>query len=251
MSSRCGAIAATGTRSSAARRSSYARPARSRSAPLPLRPGQAAFVPAAAHDTRITGSGEAYRGGVPGADASRSRAACVRSPIASRHGNRRRSGGARHRGRRGPARLGDGHRAHQPRRRGRSRGASGGADGSFDQEGVEDRGARTSRSAAWTSPRSRAPTRPGKVRALCAKAIRPDPLDPTLPAVAAVCVYPELVPVAVKARRRQRRQGRQRRGLVPGRPRAAPGAPRRDPSGGRVRRRRDRHRAQPQRVPRR
>jgi deoxyribose-phosphate aldolase len=40
---------------------------------------------------------------------------------------------------------------------------------------------------------------PGKVRALCAKAVRPDPLDPALPSVAAVCVYPELVPVAVKA----------------------------------------------------
>jgi deoxyribose-phosphate aldolase len=40
---------------------------------------------------------------------------------------------------------------------------------------------------------------PGKVRALCAKAIRPDPLDPSIPRVAAVCVYPELVPVAVAA----------------------------------------------------
>lgn len=34
---------------------------------------------------------------------------------------------------------------------------------------------------------------PGKVRALCAKARRPDPSDPTTPAVAAVCVYPDLV----------------------------------------------------------
>ncbi|HEX7096881.1 MAG TPA: deoxyribose-phosphate aldolase [Acidimicrobiales bacterium] len=40
---------------------------------------------------------------------------------------------------------------------------------------------------------------PGKVRALCAKAVRPDPLDPSVPSVAAVCVYPELVPVAVRA----------------------------------------------------
>jgi deoxyribose-phosphate aldolase len=40
---------------------------------------------------------------------------------------------------------------------------------------------------------------PGKVRALCAKALRPDPLDPSLPSVAAVCVYPELVETAVKA----------------------------------------------------
>jgi deoxyribose-phosphate aldolase len=37
---------------------------------------------------------------------------------------------------------------------------------------------------------------PGKVRALCAKARRPDPADPTAPKVAAVCVYPDLVHVA-------------------------------------------------------
>jgi deoxyribose-phosphate aldolase len=40
---------------------------------------------------------------------------------------------------------------------------------------------------------------PGKVRAICAKARRPDPSDPTVPAVAAVCVYPDLVAVAVAA----------------------------------------------------
>jgi deoxyribose-phosphate aldolase len=37
---------------------------------------------------------------------------------------------------------------------------------------------------------------PGKVRALCAKAQRPDPADPSCPAVAAVCVYPSLVATA-------------------------------------------------------
>jgi deoxyribose-phosphate aldolase len=37
---------------------------------------------------------------------------------------------------------------------------------------------------------------PGKVAALCSKAIRPDPVDRTVPPVAAVCVYPNLVPVA-------------------------------------------------------
>jgi deoxyribose-phosphate aldolase len=37
---------------------------------------------------------------------------------------------------------------------------------------------------------------PGKVRALCAKAKRPDPADPTAPMVAAVCVYPDLAQVA-------------------------------------------------------
>src|SRR5439155_25270877 len=37
---------------------------------------------------------------------------------------------------------------------------------------------------------------PGKVAALCSKAIRPDPSDPHVPSVAAVCVYPNLVPTA-------------------------------------------------------
>jgi len=37
---------------------------------------------------------------------------------------------------------------------------------------------------------------PGKVAALCAKAMRPDPGDPSIPSVAAVCVYPNLVAVA-------------------------------------------------------
>jgi deoxyribose-phosphate aldolase len=39
---------------------------------------------------------------------------------------------------------------------------------------------------------------PGKVAALCSKAVRPDPVDPSIPSVAAVCVYPNLVPVAVE-----------------------------------------------------
>ena len=37
---------------------------------------------------------------------------------------------------------------------------------------------------------------PGKVRALASKAMRPDPADPTCPPVAAVCVYPDMVPFA-------------------------------------------------------
>ena len=37
---------------------------------------------------------------------------------------------------------------------------------------------------------------PGKVRALASKAMRPDPSDQTCPAVAAVCVYPDMVPHA-------------------------------------------------------
>ena len=40
---------------------------------------------------------------------------------------------------------------------------------------------------------------PEKVRSLCRKAIQPDVADPTLPHVAAVCVYPELVKVAATA----------------------------------------------------
>ena len=39
----------------------------------------------------------------------------------------------------------------------------------------------------------------GKVASLCQKAIRPSPGDPTIPSVAAVCVYPEMVEHAVAA----------------------------------------------------
>src|SRR5438046_5574367 len=39
---------------------------------------------------------------------------------------------------------------------------------------------------------------PGKVAALCSKALRPDPTDRDIPSVAAVCVYPNLVPTAVE-----------------------------------------------------
>jgi deoxyribose-phosphate aldolase len=38
----------------------------------------------------------------------------------------------------------------------------------------------------------------GKIVAMCAKAVRPDPLDPSIPSVGAVCLYPQLVPVAVE-----------------------------------------------------
>ena len=40
---------------------------------------------------------------------------------------------------------------------------------------------------------------PGKVSQLSSKAVRPDPTDPNIPSVAAVCVYPNMVPVAKKA----------------------------------------------------
>jgi deoxyribose-phosphate aldolase len=39
---------------------------------------------------------------------------------------------------------------------------------------------------------------PGKIAALASKAIRPDPSDATVPSVAALCVYPNLVPPAVE-----------------------------------------------------
>jgi deoxyribose-phosphate aldolase len=39
---------------------------------------------------------------------------------------------------------------------------------------------------------------PGKVAALSTKAIRPDPTDASIPSVAAVCVYPNLVPTALE-----------------------------------------------------
>ena len=42
---------------------------------------------------------------------------------------------------------------------------------------------------------------PGKVSGLSSKAIRPDPADLTVPSVAAVCVYPNLVPTAVERTR--------------------------------------------------
>src|SRR5438874_10798142 len=39
---------------------------------------------------------------------------------------------------------------------------------------------------------------PGKVSALASKGIHPDPSDPSIPSVAAICVYPNLVPYAVE-----------------------------------------------------
>jgi deoxyribose-phosphate aldolase len=39
----------------------------------------------------------------------------------------------------------------------------------------------------------------GKVRSMCTKAVHPDPGDPSVPSVAAVCVYPDLVATAVEA----------------------------------------------------
>ena len=62
---------------------------------------------------------------------------------------------------------------------------------------------------------------PGKVAALCDKAMRPDPVDTSVPSVAAVCVYPNLVPVAKKALEGIEREGRLGRDRLPVRPVAA------------------------------
>ena len=40
---------------------------------------------------------------------------------------------------------------------------------------------------------------PGKVAQMSSKAMRPDPVDPSVPPVAAVCVYPAMVPYAIEA----------------------------------------------------
>src|ERR1044072_6848142 len=45
-----------------------------------------------------------------------------------------------------------------------------------------------------TTLEGRAP--PGRVAALCSRARRPDPADLSVPAVAAICVYPSLVGIA-------------------------------------------------------
>ena len=90
---------------------------------------------------------------------------------------------------------------------------------------------------------------PGKVAALCSKAIRPDPTDPSIPSVAAVCVYPNLVPVAKERLAGTRRQGRVRRDRVPVGPEPARREAARGRGRGRARRRRDRHGDRPRRVP--
>jgi deoxyribose-phosphate aldolase len=85
-----------------------------------------------------------------------------------------------------------------------------------DQVGAEERAARLATRSIKTSAKAQAidlaismvdlttlegaDTR-GKVRALCAKAAHPDPDDPSVPEVAAVCVYSDLVAEAVHALR--------------------------------------------------
>ncbi len=83
-----------------------------------------------------------------------------------------------------------------------------------DQVGVEERAARLATRSIKTSAKAQVidlaismvdlttlegADTPGKVRALCAKAVHPDPVDASVPKVAAVCVYCDLVAVAVRA----------------------------------------------------
>src|SRR5256884_4566647 len=85
--------------------------------------------------------------------------------------------------------------------------------GSIDQVGVEQRAAELAKrsikkdSKIWALELAlrccdlttlEGQDTPGKVAALCSKAIRPDPGDPNVPSVAAVCVFPNLVPTAVE-----------------------------------------------------
>ena len=92
---------------------------------------------------------------------------------------------------------------------------------------------------------------PGKVRQLCAKAVCPAPTMPEIPSVAAICVYPSLVPSAKRGARRHRRQDGLGRDRLPGRPDLARGQAARHRGRGRGRRRRDRHGDRARGVPRR
>jgi deoxyribose-phosphate aldolase len=88
--------------------------------------------------------------------------------------------------------------------------------GAVDQAGAEERAASLSRrsikkdSKLWALDLAirccdlttlEGSDSPGKVRQLASKAIRPAPGDPSIPHVAALCVYPNLVPTAVEALR--------------------------------------------------
>jgi deoxyribose-phosphate aldolase len=83
-----------------------------------------------------------------------------------------------------------------------------------DQVGADERAARLATRSIKTSAKAEAidlaismvdlttlegADTPGKVRALCAKGINPDPGHPDVPKVAAICVYPDLAGVAARA----------------------------------------------------
>lgn len=86
--------------------------------------------------------------------------------------------------------------------------------GSVDQVGAEERAATLSKrsikkdSKLWALDLAirccdlttlEGQDSPGKIRQLASKAVRPDPSDPTVPSVAALCVYPRLVATAADA----------------------------------------------------
>ncbi|WP_328594046.1 deoxyribose-phosphate aldolase [Actinomadura macrotermitis] len=83
-----------------------------------------------------------------------------------------------------------------------------------DQVGADERAARLATRSIKTSAKAQAidlaismvdlttlegADTPGKVRALCAKGAHPDPSDPGVPKVAAICVYPDMVATAAEA----------------------------------------------------
>jgi deoxyribose-phosphate aldolase len=85
--------------------------------------------------------------------------------------------------------------------------------GSIDQVGAEERAAALSRRSIKKESKLFAlelavrmtdlttlegADTPGKVTALASKAARPDPADLTVPPVAAICIYPDLIPVALE-----------------------------------------------------
>jgi deoxyribose-phosphate aldolase len=109
-----------------------------------------------------------------------------------------------------PVRLGEGSVGLLPE------GVLGGlpARGAVDQVGVEERAASLAKRSIKKESKVAAlrlavsmmdlttlegADTPGKVEALCSKARRPDPSDPEVPPVAAVCVYPSLVAVAKRS----------------------------------------------------
>jgi deoxyribose-phosphate aldolase len=85
--------------------------------------------------------------------------------------------------------------------------------GSIDQVGVEERAASLARRSIKKESKLFAldlavrmtdlttlegSDTPGKVAALASKAARPDPADTTVPPVAAICIYPDLIHVALE-----------------------------------------------------
>jgi deoxyribose-phosphate aldolase len=88
------------------------------------------------------------------------------------------------------------------------------ASPSIDQIGIEERVSRLTKRSIKTASKLEAlklaismmdlttldaKDTPGKVKQLCAKAIRPDESMPDIPSAAAVCVYPNMVAIAKKA----------------------------------------------------